>query len=86
MTTRTALFSILSASALVGTAGALGADSPAAPDLATLTKMTARFEPVDIGADISTLPASERDEFSRTRGTLMALLDRETATRLAARP
>ena len=32
------------------------------------------------------LPASERDEFSRTRGTLMALLDRETATRLAARP
>ena len=32
------------------------------------------------------LPASERDEFSRTRGTLMALLDRETPTRLAARP
>jgi murein DD-endopeptidase MepM/ murein hydrolase activator NlpD len=32
------------------------------------------------------LPASERDEFSRTRGTLMALLDRETATSLAARP
>jgi murein DD-endopeptidase MepM/ murein hydrolase activator NlpD len=32
------------------------------------------------------LPASERDEFSRTRGTLMALLDRDTPTRLAARP
>jgi hypothetical protein len=55
------LFSILSASALVGSTGALGADSPAAPDLATLTKMTARFAPVDIGADISKLPASERE-------------------------
>jgi murein DD-endopeptidase MepM/ murein hydrolase activator NlpD len=32
------------------------------------------------------LPASERDDFSRTRGTLMALLDRATATSLAARP
>jgi hypothetical protein len=55
------LFSILSASALVGTTGALTADTPAAPDLATLTKMTARFAPVDIGADISTLPPSERE-------------------------
>jgi hypothetical protein len=59
MTKRTALFSILSASALVGSAGAVGvADN--APDLATLTKMTARFAPVDIGADVSKLPASER--------------------------
>jgi hypothetical protein len=60
--TRTALFSILSASALVGTvgAGAPPADTPV-PDLATLTKMAARFAPVDIGADVSTLPAEERE-------------------------
>lgn len=58
--TRTALFSILSASALVGTVGAGSpADTPA-PDLAALTKMTARFAPVDIGADVSKLPAEER--------------------------
>ena len=30
------------------------------PDLAALQKMTARFAPADIGADLSTLPASER--------------------------
>jgi hypothetical protein len=60
MTTRTALFSILSASALVGSAGALNASDPVAPDLATLTRMTARFAPVDIGADVSRLPAPER--------------------------
>jgi len=60
MTTRTALFSILSASALVGSTGALGAADTAAPDLATLTRMSARFAPVDIGADVSKLPANER--------------------------
>jgi hypothetical protein len=62
MTKRTALFSILSASALVGSAGALAApdNTAPAPDLATLTKMTARFAPVDIGADIAKLPAEER--------------------------
>jgi len=32
------------------------------------------------------LPASEREEFFRTRGALMAVLDRESPTRLAARP
>ncbi len=54
------MFSILSASALVGSAGTVAASDPAAPDLATLTKMTARFAPVDIGADVSKLPAEER--------------------------
>jgi hypothetical protein len=53
--TRTALFSLLSASALFGSSA-----PDAAPDLATLQKMAARFAPVDIGADISGLPASER--------------------------
>ena len=32
------------------------------------------------------LPSSERDAFARTRGELIALLDRDTSTRLAARP
>jgi hypothetical protein len=53
--TRTALFSLLSASTLLGSSLA-----DTAPDAATLQKMTARFAPVDIGADISALPAGER--------------------------
>jgi hypothetical protein len=32
------------------------------------------------------LPASERDAFRRERGELIALLDRDTSTKLAARP
>ena len=39
--------------------GARGADAPP-PDEARLRAMTARFVPVDIGADVSTLPESER--------------------------
>jgi hypothetical protein len=50
--TRAALFSLLSASTLVG--------SSVAPDVAALQKMTARFAPVDIGADLGGLPANER--------------------------
>jgi peptidase M49-like protein len=57
---RTALFSILSASALVGAAGAVTTAEAPVPDLAALTKMAARFAPVDIGADVSKLPAEER--------------------------
>ena len=57
---RTALFSILSASALVGSAGAVTTAETPVPDLAALTKMAARFAPVDIGADVSKLPAEER--------------------------
>ena len=57
---RTALFSILSASALVGAAGAVTTAEEPVPDLAALTKMAARFAPVDIGADVSKLPAEER--------------------------
>ncbi len=57
--TRTALFSLLSASALMGTVGAAPSDPPA-PDAAALTKMAARFAPVDIGADIVALPPAER--------------------------
>ena len=44
--TRTALFSLLSASTLLGSSLA-----DTAPDAATLQKMTARFAPVDIGAE-----------------------------------
>jgi Peptidase family M49 len=54
--TRTALFSLLSASALLGSSVA----PDKAPDAAALQKMAARFAPVDIGADIGALPAGER--------------------------
>jgi hypothetical protein len=54
--TRTALFSLLSASALFGSSVA----PDKAPDAAALQKMAARFAPVDIGADINALPAGER--------------------------
>ncbi|HEY8551031.1 MAG TPA: hypothetical protein VIL35_13830 [Vicinamibacterales bacterium] len=54
---RHTLLSLLSASAFVGSA--IAADRPV-PDLATLERMTARFAPVDIGADISALPSGER--------------------------
>ena len=40
-------------------------DSPAAPDADALKKMIARFAPVEIGADVSALPASERQALTR---------------------
>ena len=53
------LFSLLAASALVGTAAAQQA-VPDPPALEALETMTARFAPVNVGADLSRLPASER--------------------------
>jgi Peptidase family M49 len=59
------------AAVTVGLALALGSilvaapDSPAMPDAAMLKKMIARFAPVDIGADVSALPASERQVLAR---------------------
>src|SRR4051812_34060106 len=40
-------------------------ESTVMPTLAELQKMTARFAPADIGADISTLPKNERDALAR---------------------
>jgi tetratricopeptide (TPR) repeat protein len=40
-------------------------DSPAAPDADALKKMIARFAPVEIGADLSALPAPERQALTR---------------------
>jgi hypothetical protein len=45
---------------LLGGAVVLGMPGQSWPDAAALQKMTARFAPVDIGADISALPAGER--------------------------
>jgi hypothetical protein len=45
---------------LLGGAVVVGMPQQPWPDAAALQKMTARFAPVDIGADISTLPAGER--------------------------
>jgi hypothetical protein len=45
---------------LLGGAVVLGMPQQPWPDAAALQKMTARFAPVDIGADLSALPAGER--------------------------
>ena len=55
------LVSLLAASATASTlVGSTSAQQPALPDLGALQAMTARFAPVDVGADLSGLPASER--------------------------
>jgi hypothetical protein len=51
---------LLVAALLCGGAVVFGTSDQSWPDAATLQAMTARFAPVDIGADISTLPAGER--------------------------
>src|SRR5512140_497429 len=55
--------------ASVGVAAAAHAqpeqDSTQMPTLAELQKMTARFAPAEIGADISALPKNERDALAR---------------------
>jgi hypothetical protein len=48
----------------VAPSGSAGQE-PALPDEAALTAMAARFAPVDLGADVSGLPASERTALAR---------------------
>jgi hypothetical protein len=57
----------LSLAAALATATAAGRDqdSTKMPTLAELQKMTARFAPAEIGADISALPGNERDALAR---------------------
>ncbi len=50
---------------LVATSMMHAADAPPVPDLPQLQRMTARFAPVDIGADIVALPANERQALER---------------------
>ena len=45
---------------LLGGAVVVGMPEQSWPDVAALQRMTARFAPVDIGADLSALPAGER--------------------------
>jgi hypothetical protein len=52
------LFSLLAASALVGSTA--GAQRSTFPDVSALTAMAARFAPVDVRADLSSMPANER--------------------------
>jgi len=63
--TRLALALTLAAG--VATAAAAGSDQDVTqmPTLAELQKMTARYAPVDIGADLSALPTNERDALAR---------------------
>src|SRR5262249_19685601 len=44
---------------------ALGAQRATAPDAQQLQAMTARFAPVDLGVDVSVLPAGERRALTR---------------------
>ncbi len=64
MLTRLALtlaFTVGLAAAIVGS----DQDVTPMPTLAELQKMTARYAPADIGADLSALPANERDALAR---------------------
>jgi hypothetical protein len=51
--------------ALAATLAVSAAAAPAAPDLARLQQMAARFAPVPIAADLSGLPAREREALGR---------------------
>src|SRR4029434_7536829 len=49
----------------VATSVALGAQDKAAPNVDQLKTMTARFAPVDLSADVSKLPANERQALAK---------------------
>src|SRR4029453_7028931 len=49
----------------VATSVALGAQDKAAPNVDQLNTMTARFAPVDLSADVSKLPANERQALAK---------------------
>jgi hypothetical protein len=53
------------AGALVTAAAVATSPAAAPPDVARLRAMTARFAPVDLGADLTGLPASERQALAR---------------------
>jgi Peptidase family M49 len=56
---------VLMSTRAAGTAPAESTRPAAVPDLARLQAMTARFAPVSIGTDISTLPAGERQALAK---------------------
>jgi Peptidase family M49 len=59
------IFPLLLALSTLSVALAYSASSPQAPDRVKLQTMANRFAPVDLGADISGLPPSERQALSR---------------------
>ena len=63
----TLALAVLACGAVLATAGlaARHQDVTPMPTLAELQKMTARFAPADIGADLSALPKNERDALAR---------------------
>ena len=63
MTKKVLMSSVLTAAVAVGL-GARASDT-AVPNLAQLKTMTARFAPVELGADVSALPANERQALVR---------------------
>jgi len=50
---------------LVATSVALAAQEKPAPNVDQLKTMTARFAPVDLSADVSKLPANERQALAK---------------------
>ncbi len=56
---------VASAVLIAATSMMQAADTVVLPDLAQLQRMAARFAPVDIGADLSALPANERQALAR---------------------
>ncbi|WP_225408939.1 dipeptidyl-peptidase 3 family protein [Stigmatella hybrida] len=63
--TRT-LLSLLTAVSLAGAAQAAEPAAPALPNAAQLQRMTARFAPVDLKADLSKLPENEKRALAKT--------------------
>ncbi|WP_075007430.1 dipeptidyl-peptidase 3 family protein [Stigmatella aurantiaca] len=63
--TRT-LLSLLTAVSLAGAAPAAEPAAPALPNAAQLQRMTARFAPVDLKADLSKLPENEKRALAKT--------------------
>jgi hypothetical protein len=64
LTTRTGVL-VVCASLMTSRAAVAASATPVPPDAAQLEAMAARFAPVDIGADLRALPASERKALAR---------------------
>lgn len=60
------LLSLLTAVSLAGAAQAAESAAPALPNAAQLQRMTARFAPVDLKADLSKLPENEKRALAKT--------------------
>lgn len=58
-------FSLLVTILMLATGPAVAQEAPAVPDEATLRAMTARFAPVGLGADLSSMPENEKQALAK---------------------